>query len=79
MVVAFMKSVYQRYLDDNHITRYQVAKRSGLNNSTFQRVAASKHGVDTLSGRILKATGKALDKEPWQVLKELCELEKKFY
>lgn len=67
--------LYQDYLDQNGITRYKVAKASGVSNSTLQRVAESEHGTDTISGKILKATAVALDKEPWEVFKELLELE----
>ncbi|KRM99536.1 hypothetical protein [Loigolactobacillus rennini] len=70
-----MKSIYQQYLDNNHITRYQVAKKGHVYQSTLQTVANSKGGTDTISGKILKATGKALDKEPWIVFKELLKLE----
>ncbi|WP_461241025.1 hypothetical protein [Paucilactobacillus sp. N302-9] len=69
--------LYQQYLDNNNITRYKVAKVSGLSNSTLQRVADSEHGTDTISGKIMKATAKALDKEPWEVFKELIALENK--
>jgi len=71
-----MKSVYQQYLDSHNITRYKVAKVSGVSNGTLQRVANSTHGTDTITGKILKATGMALNKESWEVLKELVELER---
>lgn len=67
--------LYQDYLDQNGITRYKVAKVSGVSNSTLQRVAESKHGTDTISGKILKATATALNMEPWEVFEELLELE----
>ncbi|RRG09738.1 MAG: XRE family transcriptional regulator [Lactobacillus sp.] len=67
--------LYQNYLDQNGITRYKVAKASGVSNSTLQRVAESEHGTDTISGKILKATAVALDKKPWKVFEELLKLE----
>lgn len=70
-------NVYQLYLDQNGITRYKVAKISGVSNSTLQNVAESSKGTDTISGKILKATALALNKEPWEVFKELLELEHK--
>lgn len=70
-----MKSIFQQYLDNNNITRYQVSKASGVANSTLQRTADSKGGTDSISGKILKATAVALNKEPWEVFKELIELE----
>lgn len=72
-----MTSVYQQYLDQHNITRYKVAKISGVSNSTLQNVAESDKGTDTISGKILKATALALDKEPWEVFKELLDLEQK--
>lgn len=70
-------NVYQLYLDQHNITRYKVAKISGVSNSTLQNVAESSKGTDTISGKILKATALALNKEPWEVFKELLELEQK--
>lgn len=68
-------NLYQQYLNNNHITRYRIAKISNIRESTLHSAAYSKGGTDTISGKLLKATGKALGKEPWIVFKELLELE----
>ena len=69
-------NVFQVYLDNHNITRYQIAKITGVGQSTLQRVSDSKGGTNSISGRILKATAKTLDKTPGQVLDELISLEK---
>ncbi|GAF40174.1 hypothetical protein FC83_GL001320 [Agrilactobacillus composti DSM 18527 = JCM 14202] len=68
-------NAYQAYLDKNNLTRYAIAKASGLANSTLQRAAQAK-AIDTISIKILKATALALNKKPGTVLEEILELEK---
>lgn len=68
-------NVFQVYLDNQNVTRYQIAKMTGLSQSTLQRASDSNGGTNSISGRILKATAAALDKTPGQVLDEMIELE----
>lgn len=57
-----MKSVYQRYLDKNQITRYKIAKVSGISAGTLQHVVQVDNVTDIISGKVLRTKGITLSK-----------------
>lgn len=69
-----MESLYDKYLQRNGVTRYKVAKMSGVYISTLQRVAKSNE-INNISVRILRATAETLGKTPGQVLDEMLNME----
>ncbi|MCD2257457.1 helix-turn-helix domain-containing protein [Agrilactobacillus fermenti] len=66
-------NTFSRYLTQQKITRYQIAKATGIYQSTLQR-ASKATSLDTLSVKILKAVATTLHKTPGQVLDELLAL-----
>lgn len=70
-----MANIYQRYLDKNQITRYKIAKISGITAGTLQHVVQADNVTDMISGKVLRATGKALGKESWEVFRDILNME----
>ena len=70
-------NVIQKYLDQNNITRYRVSKISGIRESTLRASVSSKNGINGLTGKVIIAIAKALNKTPGQVLDEIIALEDK--
>ncbi|MFB9770707.1 hypothetical protein [Lactiplantibacillus modestisalitolerans] len=70
-------NVFQHYLDQHHVTRYRVSKISGVGQTTLLRASQSTSGTDRLSGRVIKAIARAVNKTPGQVLDELITLEQR--
>ena len=64
---------YDDYLTQQSITRYKIAKETGISPSTLQRAADAKE-IDNISMRIIIATAKALDKTPGTVADELINV-----
>ncbi|MCO6542144.1 MAG: helix-turn-helix transcriptional regulator [Lactobacillus sp.] len=68
-------NIIQKYLDQNDITRYKISKLTGISNTTLQSAVTSKNGINGLTGKVIIAIAKALNKTPGTVLDEIIELE----
>ncbi|MFV4895352.1 hypothetical protein [Lactobacillus delbrueckii] len=60
----------QEYLDQNGVTRYQVAKQTGIANTVKETKPLSGKTV-----KVISAVAQALSKTPSQVLDDLIELD----
>lgn len=64
----------KHYLEVNHLTIYQVSKRSGYGYTTLHKSFNKPQSSSTsLNLRDLDALARAQDKSMWKVLKELEE------
>lgn len=68
-------NVIQEYLDSQNITRYEVSKKSGIAATTLQSAVDRENATDGLTGKVIKAIAKALDKTPGTVLDEILKIE----
>ncbi|MBD5091654.1 transcriptional regulator [Limosilactobacillus agrestis] len=69
-----MRIDIKHYLDVNHLTIYQVSKRSGYGYTTLHKSFNKPQSSSTsLNLRDLDALARAQDKSMWEVLKELEE------
>ncbi|WP_225433873.1 hypothetical protein [Lacticaseibacillus paracasei] len=62
------------YLDQQNTTRYQVAKQSGIAETTLMNAAKKSRAID-INTKIIIAIAKTLQKEPGDVLNELIMTE----
>lgn len=62
------------YLEQQGITRYQVAKQSGIAETTLMNAAKKSRAID-INTKIIIAIAKTLQKEPGDVLNELIMTE----
>lgn len=72
-------NVLQKYLDQNKITRYQVAKKTGIANTTLANAVKDTKPLSGQTVKVISAVAQALDKTPGQVLDDLIALDKKAY
>ena len=69
-----MRIDIKHYLEVNHLTIYQVSKRSGYGYTTLHKSFNKPRSSSTsLNLRDLDALAQAQDKSMWEVLKELEE------
>lgn len=69
-----MRIDIKHYLEVNHLTIYQVSKRSGYGYTTLHKSFNKPQSSSTsLNLRDLDALARARDKSMWKVLKELEE------
>ncbi|KEK15701.1 transcriptional regulator [Limosilactobacillus reuteri] len=69
-----MRIDIKHYLEVNHLTIYQVSKRSGYGYTTLHKSFNKPQSSSTsLNLRDLDALARAQDKSMWEVLKELEE------
>lgn len=69
-----MRINVKHYLEVNHLTIYQVSKRSGYGYTTLHKSFNKPQSSSTsLNLRDLDALAQAQDKTMWEVLKELEE------
>ena len=69
-----MRIDIKHYLEVNHLTIYQVSKRSGYGYTTLNKSFNKPQSSSTsLNLRDLDALARAQDKSMWEVLKELEE------
>lgn len=69
-----MRIDIKHYLEVNHLTIYQVSKRSGYGYTTLHKSFNKPQSSSTsLNLRHLDALARAQDKSMWEVLKELEE------
>lgn len=69
-----MRIDIKHYLEVNHLTIYQVSKRSGYGYTTLHKSFNKPQSSSTsLNLRDLDALVRAQDKSMWEVLKELEE------
>ena len=69
-----MRIDIKHYLEVNHLTIYQVSKRSGYGYTTLHKSFNKPQCSSTsLNLRDLDALARAQDKSMWEVLKELEE------
>ena len=69
-----MRIDIKHYLEVNHLTIYQVSKRSGYGYTTLHKSFNKPQSSSTsLNLRDLDALARAQDKSMWKVLKELEE------
>lgn len=66
----------QEYLDQNNITRYQVAKQIGIANTTLANAVKDTKPLSGQTVKVISAVAKALGKTPGQVLDDLIEIDK---
>ncbi len=69
-------NVLQKYLDQNKITRYQVAKKTGIANTTLANAVKDTKPLSGQTVKVISAVAQALDKTPGQVLDDLIALDK---
>lgn len=69
-------NVLQKYLDQNKMTRYQVAKKTGIANTTLANAVKDTKPLAGQTVKVISAVAKALGKTPGQVLDDLIKLEK---
>ena len=69
-------NVLQKYLDQNKITRYQVAKKTGIANKTLANAVKDTKPLSGQTVKVISAVAQALDKTPGQVLDDLIALDK---
>lgn len=70
-------NVLQKYLDQNKITRYQVAKKTGIANTTLANAVKDTKPLSGQTVKVISAVAQALGKTPGQVLDDLIALDKK--
>ena len=69
-----MRIDIKHYLEVNHLTIYQISKRSGYGYTTLHKSFNKPQSSSTsLNLRELDALARAQDKSMWKVLKELEE------
>lgn len=68
-------NVLQKYLDQNKITRYQVAKKTGIANTTLANAVKDTKPLSGQTVKVISAVAQALGKTPGQVLDDLINLE----
>lgn len=69
-----MRIDIKQYLEVNHLTIYQVSKRSGYGYTTLHKSFNKPQSSSTsLNLRDLDALARAQDKNMWEVLKDLEE------
>ena len=69
-----MRIEIKHYLEVNHLTIYQVSKRSGYGYTTLHKSFNKPQSSSTsLNLRDLDALARTQDKSMWEVLKELEE------
>lgn len=69
-----MRIDIKHYLEVNHLTIYQVSKRSGYGYTTLHKSFNKPQSSSTsLNLRDLDALARAQDKSMWEILKELEE------
>lgn len=69
-------NVLQKYLDQNKITRYQVAKKTGIANTTLANAVKDTKPLSGQTVKVISAVAQALAKTPGQVLDDLIALDK---
>lgn len=69
-------NVLQKYLDQNKITRYQVAKKTGIANTTLANAVKDTKPLSGQTVKVISAVAQALGKTPGQVLDDLIDLDK---
>ncbi|MDY5602452.1 MAG: helix-turn-helix domain-containing protein [Lactobacillus delbrueckii] len=69
-------NVLQKYLDQNKITRYQVAKKTGIANTTLANAVKDTKPLSGQTVKVISAVAQALGKTPGQVLDDLIALDK---
>lgn len=69
-------NVLQKYLDQNQITRYQVAKKTGIANTTLANAVKDTKPLSGQTVKVISAVAQALGKTPGQVLDDLIALDK---
>lgn len=72
-----MKNLLDIYLQQKNLTRYQLSKISGINQTTWKSLNDNRKGVDAFTGKHIKALAKVLGVSAGQVLEELIALERK--
>lgn len=65
----------QEYLDQNGVTRYQVAKQTGISNTTLANAVKETKPLSGQTVKVTSAIAQALSKTPGQVLDDLIELD----
>lgn len=65
----------QEYLDQNNITRYQVAKQTGIANTTLANAVKETKPLSGQTVKVIRAVAEALGKTPGQVLDDLIQLD----
>lgn len=69
-------NVLQKYLDQNKMTRYQVAKKTGIANTTLANAVKDTKPLSGQTVKVISAVAQALGKTPGQVLDDLIALDK---
>lgn len=69
-------NVLQKYLDQNKMTRYQVAKKTGIANTTLANAVKDTKPLSGQTVKVISAVAQALAKTPGQVLDDLIALDK---
>lgn len=72
-----MKNLLDIYLQQKNLTRYQLSKISGINQTTWKSLNDNRKGVDAFIVKYIKALAKVLGVSAGQVLEELIALERK--
>ncbi|MBT8939589.1 hypothetical protein BTI77_03265 [Lactobacillus delbrueckii subsp. bulgaricus] len=66
---------YKNYLDQNGVTRYQVAKQTGIANTTLANAVKETKPLSGQTVKVISAVAQTLGKTPGQVLDNLIELD----
>lgn len=65
----------QKYLDQSGVTRYQVAKQTGIANTTLANAVKETKPLSGQTVKVIRAVAEALGKTPGQVLDDLIQLD----
>ena len=63
----------QEYLDQNGVTRYQVAKQTGIANTTLANAVKETKPLSGKTVKVITSVAQALGKTPGQALDDLIE------
>lgn len=67
-------NVLQKYLEQNNISKYKIAKTTGISQMTLSHATEYGKKLDGQTVKVISAVAQALDKTPGQVLDDLITL-----
>ena len=67
-------NVLQKYLDKNNLSKYKIAKASGISQMTLSHATEDGKKLDGQTVKVIKAVAYTLGKTPGQVLDDLIAL-----
>lgn len=69
-------NVLQKYLDQNNLTKYQIAKKTGISQMTLSHATEDTKPLSDQTVKVIAAVAEALNKTPGQVLDNLINMNK---